>query len=134
MTDIDKTTLADDAAKVAEYVYNNKDAPPVKNKWKSFKDKLVRYCGALVLEKDKKDEWVISTGKVSWWLSFLPALYIFIDAFLATKSITSAGQIVNRDITPHHLTVLLTLATYNFGKKVADVVKSAIDSKSNGPG
>ena len=129
-----KVQVADTLATAAEALNNSKNAPPVKGKWAVIKDMFIRYCGALVLERDRKDRWVISTGKVAFWLAFLPALYIFIDAFLATKNITTSGQMVSRDITPNHLTILLSLMGYNLSKKVADVAHKVIDNKSNGPG
>ena len=118
------------AAKAAEKLAENKG---LKGVWSSSKDKAVRYLGALVFEKDKTGEWVISIGRVSWWMTFLPALYIFIAAFQSTSNVTEAAEMVPRDITPNHLTVLLTLAGYNFGKKVAEVV-TKVWGKSDGPG
>lgn len=126
--------VADAAAKAAQHLYDTKDEPfSWKKLWASAKDKAMRFCAALIMEKDKKDRWTISIGRVSWWLAFLPALYIFIAAFAATENVTDAAELVSRDITPNHLTVLLTLAGYNFGKKIADTVNN-VWGKGDGPG
>jgi len=126
--------VAEKMAEAAEYLYETKDE---KFSWKEFKkslqDKAMRFSGALVMEKNKQGEWVISIGRVSWWLAFVPALYIFIVAFAATTNVTEASEIVARDITPNHLTILLTLAGYNFGKKIADTVQG-VWGKGDGPG
>jgi len=78
--------------------------------WERCKDLALRFVGGLFMER-KGEVWAISVGRVSWWLAFSPALYIWID---------SVGK---QDITPHHLTVLLLLAGYNFGKKVVEKFK-----------
>lgn len=121
---------AEALAKAGEYLYETRDE---KFSWSSIKEKMSRYVGALIMEKDKKDKWVISIGRVSWWLAFLPALYIFIAAFMTSGTVEGATDIVTKDITPNHLTILLTLAGYNFGKKVAETV-SNVWGKSDGPG
>lgn len=126
------------AAKGAKHLFDNKDAPPFswKKFWKDFQEGLMHYVGALVFEKDKYNSWTISIGRVSWWLAFTPALYIFIAAFAATKDITDAAEMVSRDITPNHLTILLTLAGYNFGKKIAETVNNVWGKSEpkDGPG
>lgn len=118
--------VADALAQTAKYLSEPSDE---KFTWQSVKDKLARYVGALVMEKDSDDRWVISIGRCSWWLAFLPALYIFV----AAGTLEAAGEVVSKDITPNHLTILLALATYNFGKKIADTVKK-VWGKNNGPG
>ena len=100
--------------------------------WSKTKDILVRLLGALILEKNSKDQWVISTGKVSWWLVFIPAIYIW----SLGKGVLGEGGAVLKDISPNHLKLLYTLAAYNFGKKGIDFAKQIL-SKSNssdGPG
>lgn len=98
-----------------------------------IKSKILRYGGSLVMEKNSDGEWVMSTGRVSWWLAFLPALYVFLAAFVATGAADAAVSTLSRDITPNHLTVILTLAGYNFGKKAVDAAKK-IWGKNDGPG
>lgn len=86
----------------------------------TWKDKLMRLLMALLYER-KNNQWVISVGRVSWWLAFGPALYIW--------------TWVREDITEHHLTVLLLLAGYNFGKKVVDgFVNKKLTDNDDGPG
>lgn len=121
---------AEALAKAGEYLYETKDE---KFSWADIKDKMGRFFGALVMEKNKKDQWVISIGRVSWWLAFLPALYIFITAFITSGTVDGATEIITKDITPNHLTILLTLAGYNFGKKVAETVNN-VWGKGDGPG
>lgn len=89
----------------------------------SWKDKLMRLAMALFYEK-KEGKWAISVGRISWWLAFSPALYIWIDS----KGI--------QDISEHHLTILIILAGYNFGKKVVDKFKKLTTTASpvDGPG
>lgn len=119
---------AEALAKAGQHLLENKDK---KFRWADVKDKLTRFGGALIMEKNKKDEWVISIGRVSWWMAFLPALYIFIAAFVGSGGVE---DVVTKDITPNHLTILLTLAGYNFGKKVADTVKNVWGKGEDGPG
>jgi len=84
--------------------------------------------GVLLWKKNKDDVWVISLGRVSFWLAFIPALVIWVGGH---------GQLedgmATTDISPNHLTTLLTLSAYNFGKKVADTVNK-VWGKNDGPG
>ena len=105
------------AAKAAEKLFEAKDS---KLTWDKVKDYAIRFFFALFMEK-KKSTWVISVGRVSWWMAFSPALYIWLKSMGAS------------DITEHHLTVLLLLAGYNFGKKVVEKMKDKSES-SDGPG
>lgn len=108
--------VADAMATVAEELV--KPTPP-----ETWRQKLMRYAGALFFEK-KEGKWVISIGRISWWLAFSPALWIWIENMGGDK-----------DITEHHLTVLLLLAGYNFGKKVVDGFASKKkESEADGPG
>ncbi|KKM23461.1 hypothetical protein LCGC14_1614960 [marine sediment metagenome] len=84
-------------------------------------NKCIKYFGALFMEKIEKDEWKVSIGRISWWIVFADAMYIWIS---------SVGE---KDITDHHLTVLLLLAGYNFGKKGLEVIKNKM-TNNNGPG
>lgn len=100
--------------------------------WCVFKKKLVTLFGSLIMEKDPKGDWVMSIGRVSWWLALMPAMYIW----LRSGGLLEGGVSV-RDIAPNHLTVLLTLAAYNFGKKVVDTAENIWGKKdvgSDGPG
>lgn len=103
-----------------------------KKYWCVFKKKLLYLFGSLIMEKDKAGEWVMSSGRVSWWLALLPALYIWLS---------SGGKLEDgaalKDISPNHLTVILTLAAYNFGKKVVETagnIWGKNDAGSDGPG
>lgn len=127
--------VAETAAKAAQHLYDNKDKPfSWKALWEDTKDKAMRFFAALIMERDKKDRWTISIGRVSWWLAFLPALYIFIAAFQSTANVTEAAEMVSRDITPNHLTILLTLAGYNFGKKLSETAQNIWGKTKDGPG
>lgn len=106
--------VADGLATVAEELVKEDDSK------ETPKERLIRYIGALFMEENK-GKWYISIGRISWWLAFSPALYIWIDTL---------GK---QDITPHHLTVLLLLAGYNFGKKVVNKFKQSIPP-ADGPG
>lgn len=106
--------VADGLATVAEELVKEDDSK------ETPKERLIRYIGALFMEENK-GKWYISIGRISWWLAFSPALYIWIDTL---------GK---QDITPHHLTVLLLLAAYNMSKKGLEVIKSKI-STQDGPG
>ena len=90
----------------------------------TWKEKFMRLAMALIYEKKSNGRWTLSIGRVSWWVAFLPAAYIWVD---------SMGK---QDITPHHLTVLLLLAGYNFGKHGLEVLKKkmAPAAVSDGPG
>lgn len=85
--------------------------------WKAFCRRAIQFVGGLFMERKDDGEWVISIGRVSWWLAFSPALYIWISS----GGLLEEGNPM-KDISPNHLTILMTLAGYNFGKKVADTV------------
>lgn len=82
--------------------------------------KFIKYIGALFMEK-KDGQWAISIGRVGWWIAFLPAVYIWIF---------TAGT---QDITDHHSTILLILATYNLGKHGLNFFKKK-EEINNGTG
>ncbi|KKM66174.1 hypothetical protein LCGC14_1483870 [marine sediment metagenome] len=87
-------------------------------------NKFISYFGALFMEKAENDKWRVSIGRTSWWLVLIPALYTWIGS--------------TQDITAHHLTVLLLLAGYNFGKHGLNVFKNKTSANNNqnlnGPG
>ena len=85
--------------------------------WEKIK-KTLQSFGSLFMEKNDKDEWNLSLGRVSFWIVFIPAVYIWVSG-----NGTLADGISTKDISPNHLAILLTMITYNFGKKVSDVVK-----------
>lgn len=92
----------------------------------TLKEKFMRYFGALLFEK-KEGKWIISIGRISWWLAFAPALYVWVDG-MGKPGVESV------DITEHHLTVLLLLAGYNFGKKITEVISKKKEETADGPG
>ena len=96
--------------------------------WENIKKKSIQLIGGLFMEKNAKGAWTISLGRVSFWLAFIPALVIWISGYGSLDD-----GISTKDISPNHLTILLTMITYNFGKKVAGTV-SEIWGKSDGPG
>lgn len=92
-----------------------------KSGWEKVKQKIVQLAGGLIMEKNKDGIWTVSLGRVSWWFIFLPALFIWITG----NGILSGGEAL-KDISPNHLTVLLTLAAYNFGKKSIDAIRNIL--------
>lgn len=120
--------VAEVALKLADSKSTESAASTKKSKWEGFKQKAVQLLGGLLMEKNKDDMWTISLGRVSFWLAFLPALAIWIGG-----NGTLEDGLAVKDIAPNHLTILLTLAGYNFGKKVADSVNK-IWGKNDGPG
>lgn len=104
-------------AQLAENMYENKDK---KFSWSAFKDKALRFVGSLVMEKDADGMWAMSTGKVSWWISFLPAIYMW--------------MLTDVEIKDNHLTVILTLAGYNMGKKLVSSASGLLASRRHSGG
>ena len=87
--------------------------------WNAFKKKTLQLLGGLIMERSEDGTYVVSVGRVAWWLAFFPAVGIW----LAGKGqMSEVGAL--KDIAPNHLNILLVLMAYNFGKKVTDVVKS----------
>lgn len=66
---------------------------------------------SLIMENGK-----ISLGRVSYWLAFLPSLYIWVY--------------LGKDIQPNHLMLIMTLLAYNFGKKGVDAYTSIKNGSS----
>lgn len=90
-----------------------------------LKNKIRQLFGSLFMEKNK-DEWVASIGRVSWWLVFIPAIFIW----ASSGGSLDAGE-ATKDISPNHLSVLVLLAGYNFGKKVMDSVKDVVGNNDS---
>lgn len=82
--------------------------------------KKLGFLSNLILEF-KHGKWVLSVGRVSWWLAFIPALKIWVE---------SGGV---QDISPHHSTILMILAAYNVGKHAVNGFGKEKEN-SNGPG
>lgn len=103
--------------------------------WHNFNHRVFQFVGGLLMEQREDGMWTMSLGRVAWWLAFIPALVIWIKS----KGGLSDG-ISNYDISPNHLTLLLTLAGYNFGKRIIDTVVSvrktpkAPVAEEDGPG
>ena len=95
----------------------------VKVKLVSLKDVL----SGLFMEQ-KGEKWRASIGRVAFWCVLIPAVMIWVKAGGSLKD----GMALS-DISPNHLTVLLTLAGYNFGTKAVKVA-SDIFGKDEGPG
>ena len=76
--------------------------------------KIFYFLSGLIVEGESNK---ISLGRASWWVIFGSAVKILLSG---------------NSITDHHLTVLLLLAGYNFGKKVVDKMKQP--APTDGPG
>jgi hypothetical protein len=120
---VDDVKAAELAARVAEQMIKP-------TKWEAFKRRMIQLVGGLVMEKNKDGEWVISIGRVAWWLAFTPAVYIWISSGGSLE----AGEAL-KDISPNHFNILVVLAGYNFGKKVTEAAGNIFGKKSeDGPG
>lgn len=97
-----------------------------KIKWEAIKKKAIQLIGGLIMEKNQDGIWTISLGRVSFWLAFAPAIFIWVSGGGILKEGVSL-----KDISPNHLTILLTLAGYNFGKKLTDTVKQIWGKNDN---
>lgn len=91
-------------------------------KWENFKSKLIQLCGGLIMEKDESTgKYVVSLGRLAFWITFLPAIYIWIYG---------GGKLINgvdtRDIADNHLKILIIIMGYNFGTKITNVVKAVL--------
>jgi hypothetical protein len=89
--------------------------------WHNINHRIFQFIGGLLMERGEDGVWTMSLGRVAWWLAFIPALVIWIKS----KGGLSEG-ISNYDISPNHLTLLLTLAGYNLGKRVLDTVAGVV--------
>ena len=98
----------------------------LKSNWPNIKTKLIQLFGGLVMEKDSDSGlYVMSTGKLAFWILFLTALGIWISG---------GGKLTNgislKDIPPNMLTALLSLMGYNFGKKLVGAAQSIFGGNS----
>ena len=87
------------------------------SKWECFKHKLIQFVGGLLMEKNDEGHYVASMGRIAFWAVLFPALHIWVSG----HGMLEGGEAV-KDISPNHLTVLLSLMAYNFGKKITDTV------------
>lgn len=80
--------------------------------WLLFKriimSRIANFFVGLVAEKKDK-QWRASVGRISWWIAFMPAMYIWLNTTM--------------DIQPSHQVILLALATYNLGKHGLGTIK-----------
>ena len=91
---------------------------------RELKNKVLQLLGGLVMEK-KDDKWIVSMGRVSWWMVFIPAIVIWMSSGAALDD-----KDPMKDISPNHLSVIVMMAGYNFGKKVVDSVGTAIKDRA----
>ena len=94
--------------------------------WNCFKHKCIQFLGGLVMEKNDEGRYVASMGRISWWIAFIPAVYIWVSS---RGMLSGAGDPL-KDISPNHLNILIMLAGYNFGKKAIDVVNNLFGKKN----
>ena len=85
---------------------------------KLARESTFRYFGTFFMEQ-KKNKWVMSLGRTSFIILFALAFYMW-ATFLGVGSVT---------LPPDMLKLLMVLASYNFGSKVAEIVKSYIKEK-----
>lgn len=101
------------------------------NKWKSFKDKLLSLFGGLILEKKDDGKYIISLGRIAFWLSFVPALVIW---WSGIKYSTGTGIIQTNqtllDLPPSLSNFLLTITGYNLTKHIGNTVSNVWGSNS----
>ena len=105
--------------------------------WNNFKLKSLQWLGGLFMEEGWDGKYVVSSGKVGFWLVLGSALYIWLSGHGNLQD-----GVALKDISPNHLTALLALMAYNFGKKGLDHIESiwgkklSIETKTNedGPG
>jgi hypothetical protein len=84
---------------------------------------LIRLFGGLFMTKHSGN-WHISLGKLSFWIVLTPAIVVWCQNIWSEPI---------RDISANHIQMIFVLTAYNLGKKVTDVVKTAMDKK-NGNG
>lgn len=95
-------------------------------RWALVRRKVLQLLGGLIMEKNDDGLYVVSIGRVAWWMAFLPAIGIWI----AGGGKLDAGDAV-KDISPNHFNMLVLLAGYNFGKKLTDTVKALFGKKTD---
>lgn len=125
MTDTPKDVKA---AEAVAQVALSLTKPSPKFTWDSFKEKVLQFFGGLIMEK-KDGKYVISIGRVAWWMAFLPAVAIWISSGGSLE----AGEAL-KDISPNHFSILVVLAGYNFGKHATSAAEKIWAKKSDGPG
>lgn len=93
------------------------------SKWEKFKHKLIQLFGGLILEDRGDGVYVVSLGRVSFWLVFIPALFIWYSAVLDTKSvgILQASQNL-KDLPPSLMNTLTFLLSYNITKHISKTI------------
>lgn len=87
--------------------------------WNAYKHKMIQFIGGLMMEKNDEGHYVASLGRIAFWAVLIPALHIWVTG----KGMLEGGTAIS-DISPNHLTVLLSLMGYNFGKKAIDMANS----------
>jgi len=130
---MDEIKVGDAATELAKKLFEDRNKKTDwAETWDNFKHKLIQLLGSLVMEKDD-GIYTLSTGKVAFWLAFIPALYIWVSG----HGILENG-IATKDISENHLKVLMVLITYNFGKKMVGAMNNIwgkdSDSPNDGPG
>lgn len=93
--------------------------------WRYFKHKLIQLMGGLFMEKNDEGKYVVSLGRVSFWMLLMPAIWIW----LGRGEFRDAEAM--RDISPNHANVLMWVLAYNLGKKGISVA-SNVFSKNGG--
>lgn len=89
--------------------------------WGNIKHKIIQLLGGLVMEKNDAGRYVISMGRVAFWMLLLPAIWTW------SGYGTYRDAEVMKDISPNHVTVLLWLLGYNLGKKGISVASNVFN-------
>jgi hypothetical protein len=98
-----------------------------RQQWALTKKKLMQLLGGLIMEKNEEGIYVVSIGRVSWWMVFIPAIGIWLAG---GGNMNTVGDAI-KDISPNHFNMLITLAAYNMGKKITDIASKFVSSKSS---
>ena len=77
-------------------------------KWPLIRDKIARLVGGLVMEKDEDGVFIISSGKLAFWATFIAAMFIW--------------EVKKTDIPDTMYKMLVVFTSYNLGKKVLPVI------------
>jgi hypothetical protein len=96
--------------------------------WDKFKKKALQLIGGLFME-NKEGEYVVSVGRVSWWVAFLPAVAIWVSSGGSLE----AGEAI-KDISPNYFSMLVILAGYNLSKHATGAIKDIFGKNNNRPG
>jgi len=89
--------------------------------WNASKHKMLQFVGGLLMEKNDDGHYVASLGRIAFWAVLIPALHIWV----AGHGMLEGGEAL-KDISPNHLTVLLSLLGYNMGKKITDTASKMV--------